>query len=89
MDETRRTVGSSCDRSAGLTLIGIDSSAGFHLDENSVPATTRTPHYVKAVQQLANNLGDVKAIIIHHLHPSIDEIFSEFVSRVVAGVNFR
>ena len=88
MDETRRAVGSACYRSAGLTLISIDSGACFHLDEKGVPATTRTPLYVKAVQQPAINLGNVKAIIIHHLHPSINEIFSEFVSRVVAGVNF-
>ena len=50
--------------------------------KKSVPATTRTPHYIKAVQQLANNLDNVKTIIIHYLHPSIDEIFSEFVSLV-------
>ena len=88
MDETRRAVGSACYRSAGLTLISIDNGAGFHLDGKSVPATTRTPHYVKAIQQLANKLGNVKTIIIHHLYPSTDEIFSEFISRVVAGVNF-
>lgn len=88
MGETRRAVGSACDRSSGLTLISIDSGAGFHLDEEKSPVTNRPPHYVKAVQQLANNLGNVKTIIIHHFHPSIDEIFSEFVGRVVAGVNF-
>ena len=88
MDETRRAVGGACHRSAGLILISIDSGAGFKLDEKSVPATTRTPHYVKAFQQMANNLGNVETIIIHHFHPSIDEIFSEFVGRVVAGVNF-